>query len=638
MENRHQKLRLSRVDLGTRTVWKSDISHLGERFLGGRGVNHALLLQQLKPNTDPLGPANALALGTGLLVGTGYPGANRLNIASLSPITGGLGSSSAGGGFSIALRTAGVDHLLLVGRANKPVYLAVDPSGVKIKDASPFWGATTRKIACSIREDLGDETAQVACIGPAGEKRALNACVILTEGRAAGRCGLGAVMGAKNVKAIAVTGTKEPPEYGESFASQVRKAVEKATNSTVLQSLMKTGTVCYSTMEGDPHRLVAYKNFQFTEPARRFRLADFVPFHVGRAQVPGCPFSCAQRYEVREGKYRGTVVEKFEGNSCGNFGGRLGIEDVAAVLKAHELCQLLGLDVDNTSCAIAWAFECYQRGLLDPRDTDGLKLEWGNDNAVIALIDKIGKREGFGDLLADGGKRAAERLGRGSEAFCLHIKGQALQETLRAYKGWALGVVVSERAGGHTRGSPCTEFGAAGTTPNANVWSPEISEALFGIPNVGDPTAYENKAKLVVYYERFHAVLDSVGLCYFMSNWIDPKLLSPTDLACALTEACGKKISAEALMQAGERIVCLGKLFNQIHAGFTREDDYPPARLVNEPVETGPYKGERLDKTDWDGMLDDYYRLHRWDVKTGRMSDEIVASLGIVPPCGYQSQ
>jgi len=458
---------------------------------------------------------------------------------------------------------------------------------------------------------------------------ALNACVILTEGRAAGRCGLGAVLGSKNVKAIAVRGSGLEPGYGDGLAEQVRRAVSKIATSTVLESLTRTGTVVYGTTEGDPHRLAACKNFQFSEPARRFRLADFERYHVGRGQVAGCPFSCAQRYEVRDGKYRGTVVEKFEGNSRGNFGERLALDDAAAVLRAHELCQLLGLDVDNTSGAIAWAFECYQRGLLTPQDADGLELEWGNDDAVIALVNKCGHREGFGDLLADGCRRAAEKLGRGSDAFCVHVKGQALQETLRAYKGWAQGVVVSERAGGHTRGAPCTEFGAVRAGEGAGLWSREVSEALFGIPNAGDPTSYEHKAELVAYYERFHAVLDSVGLCYFMSNWIDPRLLSPDDVAAALSEVRGRRVSAEEVMLAGERIVCLGKLLNQIHAGFTREDDYPPPRLMEEPVETGPYKGERLGRADWDRMLDEYYRIHNWSVGSGCVPDSTLTGLGI---------
>ncbi len=622
-------VRLARVDLDKMVVSLEDLSEIGRRFLGGRGVNNYLLLKELRKRAATLSKENRLIFGTGLLVGTKYPGANRLNIASLSPITGGLASSSAGGGLAIALRSAGVDHLLVTGKALKPVYLYVDDTKIEIKDASWLWGKTTRETVGLIKEQIGDENTQVACIGPAGEKLALNSCIILTGGRAAGRCGMGAVMGSKGLKAIAVRksgGRIEVNNTGE-FKEQVQKAIEKVRGSKVRQKLAEVGTVSYGTVEGDPYRLVASRNFQFSEPTKRFRIAEFEQFHVGHTAVPSCSLSCAQEYEVPSGKYKGCHVEKLEGNSCGDFGGRLAVEDPAAVLRAHELCQLFGLDVDNTSGAIAWAFECYQNGLLNTKDTDGLKLEWGNDDVVMSLIEKMANRDGFGDTLADGCKRAAQRLGRGSEEFCIYIKGKALQETLRAYKGWALGVVVSERGGGHTRGAPTTEFASVGLGSSKKVWSQNVSEKLFGIPNAGDPTSYENKATLVVYYERFHAILDSIGLCYFMSNWIDPNLLSPDDIAMVLSSATGQNITPNSLMKTGEEIVCLGKLFNQIHAGFDRENDYPPERLMYTPVEAGPYKGERLEKTDWDRMLDDYYSIHKWDLKTGFITNAVLKEL-----------
>jgi len=609
-------------------VSTEDIYDIGGRFLGGRGVNNYLLTRELSPGIDPLGSANVVILGTGLLVGTGYPGANRLNIASLSPLTGGLASSSAGGGLAIALRSAGVDHLLVTGKALKPVYLYVDHTKIEIRDASWLWGKTTRETVSLIREQIGDENVQVACIGPAGEKLVLNSCIILTGGRAAGRCGMGAVMASKGLKAIAVRGSGriEVSNTGE-FRRQIQKAIGKVRGSKVRQKLAEVGTVSYGTLEGDPYRLVASRNFQFSEPTKRFHIAEFEQFRVGHTAVPSCPLSCAQEYRVSSGKYRGCHVEKLEGNSRGDFGERLAVEDAAAVLRAHELCQLFGLDVDNTSGAIAWAFECYQRGLLNTKDTDGLKLEWGNDDVVMSLIEKIANRDGFGDILADGCERAARRMGHGSEEFCIHIKGQALQETLRAYKGWALGVVVSERGGGHTRGAPCTEFGNVGLGSSKKVWSQNVSEKLFAIPNAGDSISYENKAILVIYYEQFHAILDSIGLCYFMSNWIDPNLLSPDDIATVLSSATGQSVSSDSLMKTGESIVCLGKFFNQIYAGFDREDDYPPERLMCKPVETGPYKGERLERTDWDHMLDDYYTIHKWDLKTGSITNALLKEL-----------
>lgn len=622
-------VRLARVDLDRVGISLEDITPFGIRFLGGRGINHYLLLRELSKGTKPFDGANPVVFGTGLFVGTSCPGANRVNIACLSPLTGGLASASAGGGFSIELRSAGIDHLLITGIARKPVYIWIADDEIEVRDAAALVGKNTRETVRLIREATVDRNTQVACIGPAGEKLSFNSCVILTESRAAGRCGIGAILGSKHVKAIAVRGTGKIEVENEEFELLTKKMAEKVKNSSMLQKLGRHGTVIYGTLEGDPFREAAAKNFQNSEPVKRFRLSEFEQFHVGKIEEPCCPVGCAQQYRVLKGKYRGTNAEKFEGNSRGDFGERLGLKDAAAILRAHELCQLYGLDVDNTSGAIAWAFECYQRGLISRRDADGLELVWGNDEAVIRLIEKIGRRNGFGETLADGCKEAARKLGRGSDEFCIHIKGQALQEALRPYKGWALGVVVSERGGGHTRGSPLTEFGTVGVDSSQKTWTSEASRRVFGISESCDPTSYRNKAKLVFYYERFHSVLDSVGVCYFVSNWIEPNLLSPDDMAAMASTATGRNISATRLMKIGDTIVCLGKLFNQVHAGFERRDDYPPPRLTHEAVETGPFKDERLEIDAWDEMLDDYYRLHGWDSRSGCITHTALGDLGL---------
>ena len=626
MERACTDCRLARVDLDRMAVTREDISAIARRFLGGRGVNNYLLLKEIPRGIRPFDGENAVIFGGGLLAGSHFPGANRVNVGSLSPVTGGLGSGGAGGGFAIESRASGIDHLLISGKASKPVYIWVHDDEIEIVDAGFLWGLSTRDTVRALRDRIGDATVQIACIGPAGEKMSLNSCLIFTEERAVGRCGLGAVLGSKKVKAIAVKGNGGVTPLGADFKELIDRAAETCRKSPVLQGLRRVGTVSYGTVEGDPHRLTPFKNYQYTEPAKRFRLVDFEQFHVGTAHVPDCPFSCAQRYRVPTGKYRGCYTEKLEGNSRGNFGERLALENPAAIIRAHELCQLYGLDVDNTSGAIAWAFECYQRKIMNTRDTGGLKLEWGNEPVILQLIEEMGKREGFGELIADGCHAAAKKLGRGSEAFCLEVKGQALQETLRAYKGWALGVVVSERGGGHTRGAPCTEFGAIGSDADEKRWSPQVSQALFGFPNAGDATSYENKANLVVYYERFHAILDSIGLCYFMSNWIDPHLLSLADIAGIVSSAVGERVAAESLMETGERIVCLGKLFNQVHTGWGRQQDYPPLRLMQEPVESGPYKGERLDREAWNVLLDDYYRLHDWNATSGRITGDCLTA------------
>ena len=613
-------IRLAKIHLSEDTIDIERVSTLGPSVLGGRGLNHWLLLKELPRGTLPLSSDNIIAFGTGLLVGTDAPGAVRINVASKNPLGGGIASASAGGDFSRTMRLAGIDHLLLYGRAKEPVYILLDDGKIEIKSAKHLWGKTTKETISHLEEELGKE-AQVACIGPAGEKRSLTACILFTGGRAVGRGGLGAVLGSKNVKAIVVKGTgKISVENNVEFGQAVEAATKKVISSELLQLLQVYGTVAYGAVEMAPTRVSPARNYQRAEPEYRPHLEDYRRYNVGTTGPEGCPMRCGQAYKINDGKYAGTYVEKCEGNSLEDFGFRLDISDPAAVIKAHELCQLYGLDVDKASGVIAWAFECYERGILTKDDTDGLELEWGNENAVITLIEKIGARSGFGDILADGCKQASLKVGKGSERYCIQIKGEELEEAIRPYKGWALGVVVSERAGGHTRGAPLTEFG---DIPS------ELAQKIWGIENASDPTSYDGKAQLVAYYERFHAVLDSVGMCYFMSNWMEPSLLEPNDLAELITAATGWKVTSDSLMQIGERIHTLGKLFNQTYAGFGRAEDYPPERLMTEPVDSGPFAGELLDRKSWDKMLDEYYSLHEWDVETGHVTKEVLKKNGL---------
>jgi len=613
-------IRSAKIHLSEGKIDIEKVSALGPSVLGGRGLNHWFLLKELPRGTLPLSSDNIIAFGTGLLVGTDAPGAVRTNVASKNSLGGGIGSSSAGGDFSRTMRLAGIDHLLLFGRAKEPVYVLLDDGKIEIKSAKHLWGKTTKETIAHLEGELGEE-AKVACIGPAGEKLSLTACILFTSGRAVGRGGLGAVLGSKNVKAIVVKGTGSiSVDNNVGFRQAVEAATEKVTSSELLQLLQVHGTVAYGAVEMAPTRVSPARNYQRAEPAYRPHLDDYKQYSAGSNGPKGCPTKCGQAYKIENGEYAGTYVEKCEGNSLEDFGFRLDISDPAAVIKAHELCQLYGLDVDKASGVIAWAFECYQRSILTKADTDGLELEWGNENVVIALIEKIGTRSGFGDILADGCRQASLRIGKGSERYCIQIKGEELEEAIRPYKGWALGVIVSERAGGHTRGAPLTEFG---DIPG------ELAQEIWGIENASAPTSYEGKAKLVAYYERFHAVLDSLGMCYFMSNWMEPSLLGPDDLAVLVSAATGWKMSSDSLMQVGERIHTLGRIFNQIHAGFDRENDYPPDRLMTEPVDAGPFTGERLDREPWDKMLDEYYSLHKWDVETGRVTNEALTKNGL---------
>lgn len=606
--------KILRVDLTSGKVWTEPTARYAEEWIGGRGINVWILFNEVKPWVTPFDPANRLIFGTGVLVGTLAPAATRLTIEAKSPVTGGLGSANSCGHFSPELKFAGYDHIVFQGRSRRPVYLWIDDNRVKIMDASHLWGKTTWEADASIKEELGDKNVQIASIGPAGENLVRAACIMINRARAAGRCGLGAVMGSKNLKAVAVRGSGSIKVFHQDeFMSEVDRTRGKIRKSPAAEILKAHGTQGFS-LETNNFSFLPVRNFQddYWESKNLEILKTEVfekEYEVGRVGYLSCPICCSHFYKIASGPYAGVCSEGFEANDAWNFAGKLGIEYPQALIKLHAMCNEYGLDQDSASQAIAWAFECYQRGIITEKDTGGLHLEWGDHRIVVELLRKIALREGFGDILAEGSKRASKIVGRCSEKYAIHIKGQDSIEGMRTMKGWALGCVVSTRGGAHTRGAIGCE-----ASSDAPV---EVMQKEFGISSWTNHLSYENKAKLVVYYERLKGVVDSLNICLHMTNWESLDLLDSRDLTKLYTEATGKKISSNEMMVIGERIHNIEKAFNVLHTGFAREDDYPPLRFMEEQVKSGPFKGEYLPRDKWDTMLDEYYELHGYDIKTG---------------------
>jgi aldehyde:ferredoxin oxidoreductase len=435
-------------------------------------------------------------------------------------------------------------------------------------------------------------------------------------------------MGSKNLKAIAVEGTGQIEVADpEGFMDACCEMTERVLRSDVARNLRTYGTPV-SFARWNSQSALPVLNFQRTQmdPERAEKISHLVlkRDHIEKSfSCYSCPIHCSKFQSVKSGPYAGVEGEKIECQTLWDFGAKLGMEDVSAIIQASILCGQLGLDIDNVSGAISWAMECFQRGILTEKETDGLSLKWGNGKVVLELIRKIAHREGIGDLLAKGSSEASKIINRGSEKFAIHIKGQELAEELRPFKGWALGVTVAARGGAHTMGAPLTERMTIGE---------EVSQRLFGVPTASNPETYEGKAGLVVYYERLHAVLDALGMCYFTSNWMGPDLLSPADYATLYRLATGREMSEENLMIIGERIHNLGRLFNIRYADFGRKDDYPPERLLEEPS-TGTRDGYRLEEEKWSEMLDEYYDLHGWDRARGYPGKETLISLGLRELC-----
>jgi len=602
--------KILRANLSTKKIFSEPTSKYAERFLGGRGINQWILFKETSPDIPALDPARPLIFGTGVLVGTAAPGACRYSVDSRNYLTGGVGSSNSGGHFGPELKFAGYDHITITGRSREPCYLWIDDGNVEIRNASHVWGETTWGTDDSIRKELGDDDIQLATIGPAGENLVRAACIINNGARAAGRCGLGSVMGSKHLKAIAVRGTGNiAVAKPEKFMKLVEELLERMNKDPYMEFFKPYGTMTVSQHDNDNWSGCPVRNFQdgYWEKSKNIRCEELVKrFSKGNLGCFSCPISCSHWLRISTGEFKGVSGEGFETNTINNFGYKLGIDNWPAIIKAHVLCSQYGLDVDNTAGPIAWAMECYQRGVLTKEDTGGLELEWGNYKVVLELIEKIAMREGIGDLLAEGSKRASDKIGRGSQKYAMHIKGQDLYETLRYRKGWALGVIVSPLGGGHLRGAAAFE---------GNI-GPEDAEKYYGVRTAADRRTYEGKAKIVTWMENFKAVLDSVGICALLSWWKSPHLIGPEDIAKLLEAATGRRMDVRELLKIGERIHNVEKAINA-RVGMTRKDDRPPDRFFNEPIKSGPGKGERLEKDKFEKVLDEYYELRGWDKETG---------------------
>ena len=604
---------------------ESESNH--KKYLSARGLSQYYLYNLLKPEDLPLDSQNYIIFGSGLLVGTKTPGATRTNIDSKNLFSNGVGSTNGGEYFAVAMKYSGYGHLRITGKSTKPVYLLIDNGQVSLEDAQEIWGKSTSQTVDLIRNKHGNDF-QVACIGIAGEKLVRGACVIINKSRAAAKCGMGAILGSKNLKAIAVRGNQIPKIWNEEkFNQLIGKARKKVLDSGTAQRLSKWGAKS-AVKAKNKVGSVPYRHFQdgYVDDLSGWDEKAFTKYELKRFGIANCPISCRQIYQVTDGPYAGLKGEAVQSNTVQDFGLKLDIREPTAIIKAHVLCNDYGIDIDTAAETIAWAYECYDRGLISREDADGLELNWGNHHSLMQLIEKIAHREGFGDILAEGVVKASKIIGRGTIKYAMAMKGQDIYEDMRMPKGWALGTALSTRGGGHCSGAPIVEF-AAGKS-SAEILSPELAKKLYGVANATDPAAYKEKGKLVAYHEQLHAILNSLGICFFNSIWEGYELLDEHDIVQLLNAATGWDLNRFELLNIGERIHNLERMFNYKHAKFDRKDDYPPDRFMEEKIKNGPFKGEYMDKNKFDKMLDENYQLHGWTEK-GIPKEETLIKLGL---------
>lgn len=612
--------KIVRFDLTKNTYLIEEKKPYEEELIGGRGFGDWILFNEVGKDVSPLEPENIMIFGSGPLTGTIAPSSGRLSLVTKNLMSGGLAFSNAGGHFGPELRYAGFTDLVIQGKAAYPVYININDDQIEIRDASHLWGKDTWETEDLIKQELGDEQVQVLSIGPGGENLAKSACIIINKARALGFGGCGAIMGSKNLKAIAVRGS-QPAQVSdpEGFMNECYRVFKKMEHSIGTNFLRQGGTI----NKIGPALSIPYRNYQdghYGQKTAELSQLNFKrKYEIKRIACFNCPMNCSHFYSIEEGPYKGLKAEGLQINAVRGFGSNLDVADPAFVIKCNAYCNQLGLHIDEISSTLAWIFDCYEKNIVTKKDLDGLSLEWGNQAAAVELIRKIAYREGIGDILAEGTYRAALKIGRNSLNRAVTIKKTGVNEgNVRGKKAWALGIITSTRGGGHLCGSPNSE-GLRNITY-------QIGKERYDVPTAGQPKTYEGKAKLVTWFEKFKAVVDSLGVCYFSSYWQN-NLLSPDDYAALYSKVIGKDVDSKKLFEIGEKIINIEKAFNTIHGGFNRKDDYPPQRFMDEPVKTGPLAGERLPLDKWNKLLDEYYDFHGWDKETSWQTENILDKL-----------
>jgi aldehyde:ferredoxin oxidoreductase len=594
-----------------------------DEYVGGRGLNSRTLYDYQRPGLDPLGPENPLIFGVGPITGTLIPASGRFTVTAFSPLTvvGNddpcFGDSNAGGFWGPELKYAGYDQLIVEGAASKPVYLLIRDDRVQVRDAAHLWGKTTWETEEALKDELGDANARVASIGPAGEHLVRFACIMNAHDRANGKCGMGAVMGSKRLKAVAVRGTKGVAVAGRAEVQRVTsEAMKVLAGDFSAQTYARYGTPSLVRAHQAQGRMPT-RNYQETQFDQWEHLsAEYLEDHYWRRSKAcfGCPLHCGHYFTVDTGPYAGSHGEGPEYVSIGGFGTKVAVGNPEAMLHAHMLCNQLGMDTLNSGSTIAWAMECWQRGVMNLSETEGTVLEWGSEQAIMDLLQRMAvRKDAFADLLAEGAYRASKRWGRGSERWVAHAKGSdpALSDP-RTAKAWGLGYATASRGGCHLRAL------ATGET----FFTPQQAKEMFGSEDAVKARGVKGKGRLVRWSEDERAVADSLETCKFI---VRTSLMWPEWEARFLNAVTGLTWTADDIMQAGERINNMERVIN-VRQGLMRKDDNLSERFLLDPIPGGPAKGEVLNLAP---MLDEYYEARGWEVDTGYPYRQTLERLGM---------
>jgi len=590
-----------RVDLTNEEIKRETIA--GEdvkNYLGGRGLASKILYDEIDPEVDPLSPGNKLIYATGLLTGTAASTGGRYMVVTKGPLTGTIASSNSGGFFGAELRFSGNDIIIFEGKAERPLYLSIMGDQVELKDASELWGKTVYETTDLLIEKAGDKNARLSCIGPAGKNLVKFASIMNEKDRAAGRTGVGAVMGSKNLKAVVVKADEKQVEY---YKDEMMKVVKKQTKMLKEDGVTGEGLPALGTkvLDNIINSLGAYptKNFQFAIFEDVDEVSGEALVEKGYLQSNtgcyGCPIRCARKTKLPNG-HSGEGPEYETGWA---YGADCGVNDLNAISEANFICNDLGLDTITAGTTIACAMELYEKGYIDKDELEnGPELKFGSSESIIYYTEKMAYREGFGDQLAEGSYRLADS--KGHPELSMSVKKQELPAyDPRGVQGHGLNYVTSNRGGCHVRGYM-------------------ISPEVLGVPEKLDPQELEGKPKWVMTFQDLTAVIDSIGMCLFTSF-----ALGLDDYREIVNAGTQFDYTSDSLLETGERIYNLERQFN-LEAGVLPEEDKLPVRF-DEPLPNGPQKGI---STKYREILPEYYEIRGWQ-EDGWISDQKLKEMKI---------
>jgi aldehyde:ferredoxin oxidoreductase len=598
-----------RINLSTGRVSEEIVpEQITKDYIGGRGFGVNYLYRELEGGADPLGEKNKLLLLTGVLAGTSAQAVSRWMACTKSPLTGGFARSVGGADFGAWLKFVGYDFIIVEGKAEKPVYIHITRDNCQICDAHELWGKNTRETQELLSSTLGSNT-RIACIGPAGENL-VKYSAIVTGRRTAGRCGTGTVMGSKNLKAVAISAQRNLQLHDpDTFKQLVKEQIERCNNNKTFVHHKEAGTTETQDRTNELG-IFPVKNFRYGRQINWEKIVgkEYLKFRTGNSGCYSCSSRCGKVHYISSGTYANAWSEGPEYETIWVFTGPIDNTNIEATIAADQLCDDQGLDTISTGNTIGFAYELYEKGILSKKDTDGLELNYGNHVEMIQLIKKIAKREGIGDILAEGTRKAASIIGNGADAYAMHVKGL-------------------EFPGYEPRGAKSMGFNYATASIGASHCYGYAGQEVFGspVPRPVQRFSEDGNEEIVIYNQDETAMSETGIACGFARNWGWFKEL----YGRMLSAATGIKDfeDTDFLWRVGERIINVERLIN-IREGFKRSDDMLPERILTEPLHTNGADGEGQMVTNINQFLDNYYKARGWTVE-GVPGKQKLVELGI---------